>query len=461
MRRSVLALACVVAGVLTVSSVPAVAGAASRPATHTDPLISPSPASGAQPAVGSRAMVGGTGTTTTSVNWAGYDDSTDGPFGAVTATWVQPRVRTTGATFSDAAFWVGLDGDNSNTVEQIGTEGWSEGVAGYDAWYEMYPLYPVTIDMSIHAGDVMTGTVTWAQPASFTLTLVDHTTNQTFSTGQLMSIPPTLASAEAIAEAPSDDWGDVLPASDYRIVHFSDCAFDGQPISAYDWNRINMTSEYSDALVARTSDLGADGASFSVTTDCTAPHTTVSGADTRWHSRPVTLHFKATDNSGGQGVAYTQYSLDDGTTWTNGTAVTLPAAADHADDGTSKVVYRSVDNVGNRERKRFCAVHIDTRRPTPLAQWPGAARRGARTALRFYVRDPRPGGPTATVTIRIYDRHHALVKKAVLRGVVVNRLSDYMFTCWLPKGSYRFAVAATDAAGNRQTAGAGNTLVVR
>ena len=460
MRRWLLAFACVVAGVLTVSCMPAVAGAASRPATHTQPLTGPSPAS-VRPAVASRAMSGGPGTTTTSYNWAGYDDSTDGPFGTVTATWVQPRVRTTGATFSDAAFWAGLDGDNSNTVEQIGTEGWSEGVAGYDAWYEMYPLYPVAIDMPIHPGDVLTGTVTWAQPASFTLTLTNHTTNQTFTTGQLMSVPPLLASAEAIAEAPSTDAGGVVPGGDYAIVQFSDCALNGQPIGAYDWNRINMADEYSDALAARTSDLGPDGASFTVTTDCTAPHTTVSGAGTAWHDRPVTLHFRAADNRGGQGVAYTQYSLDDGATWTDGTTARVPAAADHANDGANKVVYRSADNVGNVEKRRFCSVRIDTRRPTPLAHWPGAARRGARTALFFYVRDPRPGSATAAVTIRIFDRHRALVKKAVLKRVAVDRLQRYVFTCWLPKGQYRFAVTATDAAGNRQTAGAANTLVVR
>jgi len=459
MRRWLLALACVVAGVLTVSLVPAVAGAAPRPATHTEPLSGPSPAS-VRPAVGSRALSGGPGTTTTSYNWAGYDDSTDGPFGTVTATWVQPRVRTTGATFTDAAFWVGLDGDNSNTVEQIGTEGWSEGVAGYDAWYEMYPLYPVAIDMPIHPGDVLTGSVTWAAPASFTLTLTDTTTGQTYTTPQQMSMVPALASAEAIAEAPSNDNGDLVPATDFAIVRFSQCALNGQPISAYDWNRINMT-DWNDRLVARTSDLGPDGASFSVTTDCTAPHTTVSGPAGAWHARPVTLHFKATDNSGGQGVAYTEYSLDDGATWTRGTSVTVPAAADHANDGVTKVVYRSADNAGNVERKHFCSVRIDTRRPTPLAQWPGSARRGTSTALRFFVRDPRPGSATATVTIRVFDRHGVLVKKAVLGGVAVDRLQRYVFTCWLPKGRYRFAVAATDAAGNRQTAGAGNTLVVR
>ena len=88
----------------------------------------------------------------------------------------------------------------SNTVEQIGTEGYSEGAVGYDAWYEMYPDYPVTIGMSIHPGDVLTGTVTWSKPAYFTLSLVDHTTSSTFTTTLFMSVPPALASGEVIAE---------------------------------------------------------------------------------------------------------------------------------------------------------------------------------------------------------------------------------------------------------------------
>jgi len=449
------------AAVLAAVAVPAAASAATRPPTHTEPLITNG--SGAAQAASARAAGAAAfaGTTTTSVNWSGYDDSTDGPFGTVTSTWVQPRVRVTGSTFSDAAFWVGLDGDNSDTVEQIGTEGYSEGVAGYDAWYEMYPLYPVAIDMAIHPGDVMTGTVAWAAPASFTLTLTDTTTNQTFSTGQVMSMVPALASAEAIAEAPSSDSGGVLPVSDFAIVYFSGCSFNGQPISAYDWNRIDMTSEYSDALVAKTSDLGADGASFYVTTDVTPPTTTVVGADGRWHDAAVNLRFVAHDNKGGQGVASTSFSTDGGVTWSTGTALTIPAPADHSGDGVRVVRYRSTDKVGNVEVKRICRVLIDTWRPTPVANWAGSARRGARCSLRYLVRDPRPGSPTATVTIRIVTSHGKLAHKAVLTGVTVDQVHSYAFTCRLPKGRYRFTVAATDQAGNRQTAEAGNTLVVR
>ncbi len=458
MKRCLLGLSCAALVVMGTAAWPGAASAATRPATHTDPLVSTQPAAGARPAVGTRPYHG---TTVTSSNWAGFDDSTDGPFTTVTGTWVQPRVRTTGSITTDAAFWVGLDGDNSDTVEQIGTEGYSEGVAGYDAWYEMYPLYPVTIDMAIHAGDVLTGTVTWAAPAAFTLTLVNHTTGKSFTTGQTMSTTPQLTSAEAIAEAPTDSSGNVITATNFGIVAFSGCTFDGQPISTYDWNQINMTTEYGDALVAKTSALGSDGESFTVTTDVTAPTTAVSGAGTGWHGKAVTLRFKATDNSRGQGVDYTEYSLDGGATWTRGTAVTVAAPADHSADGVHKVLYRSADKVGNLEKKRACSVLIDTRRPTPVAKWAAAGRRGARTGVRFFVSDPRPGSSTATVTIRFHNARGVLVKKAVLANVVVDRTVNYGFTCRLSRGRYRFSVAVTDGAGNAARTVAVNTLVVR
>ena len=62
----------------------------------------------------------------------------------------------------------GLDGDGSDTVEQIGTEGYSEGAVGYDAWYELYPAAPVTLGMTIRPGDLLTATVTESGGATFT-----------------------------------------------------------------------------------------------------------------------------------------------------------------------------------------------------------------------------------------------------------------------------------------------------
>jgi hypothetical protein len=449
----------------SVASVPAFAMA-------TLPAVAVRALGGPQPLLGTRSK---------SPNWSGYD-VTGGPFMSVTATWTQPRVRASGSFFTDTAFWVGLDGDTSDpvndpsqTVEQIGTEGFSLQGVYYDAWYEMYPADYVRIPMAIHPGDVITASVTWAPatPATdnspaiqegFTLTLVNATTNKKFATFQptdKLSVPPERSSVEVIAEAPSLGDGSVLPLADFGLAKFRDCAFEGQPIAAFDWSRINMVSWDTNATEAAASALSPDGTAFSVTTDLKRPVTTVSGAGSAWHGRPVKLRFRATDNRGGTGVAYTQYSLDRGSTWTKGRSVTVPAPRDHSADGATVVWYRSADRAGNLEKKRSCVLHIDTRKPTPVAKWPARVVRGQRATLRFYVSDPRPGSLTATVTLRFRDSHGTLVKKVVLPGCRVDTTLAYSFVCRLAKGSFRVGVSTTDVAGNASTVAATTTLLVR
>ena len=78
----------------------------------------------------------------TSANWSGYV-ATGGGFTSVTADWTEPAVSC-GSQTTYASFWIGLDGDGSSSVEQIGTEAdCSGGHASYAAWYEMYPGGPV------------------------------------------------------------------------------------------------------------------------------------------------------------------------------------------------------------------------------------------------------------------------------------------------------------------------------
>ena len=56
----------------------------------------------------------------TSTNWAGYAAAGPaGTFTSVSSSWTQPTVTCSGQqTFS--SFWVGLDGDGTQSVEQIG-----------------------------------------------------------------------------------------------------------------------------------------------------------------------------------------------------------------------------------------------------------------------------------------------------------------------------------------------------
>jgi hypothetical protein len=195
--------------------------------------------------------------------------------------------------------------------------------------------------------------------------------------------------------------------------------------------------------------------------DAIAPTTTVSGADALWHDKAVVLTFSAVDNPGGSGVAYTEYSLDRGETWTKGTSVTIRAPAGHANDGIHTVIYRSADDAGNTEKARSCTVRIDTRPPKPVTKWPATITRGRTVSIKYCVSDPRPGSPTATVTIRVKTSAGRLVRKLEVKGVIVNRRLAASFVCRLAAGQYRFYVYAADAAGNRQSRVASNLLTVR
>jgi len=123
------------------------------------------------------------------------------------------------------------------------------------------------------------------------------------------------------------------------------------------------------------------------------------------------------------------------------------------------VEYRSVDNAGNVEATHSCRVAIDTRRPRPYANWAASVVRGHMATLRCYISDPRPGSPSATAVIKIRTLAGRSVKTIVVRGPVNSSLSAH-FVCRLARGSYRFTVSATDAAGNTQAALASNRLAV-
>jgi Peptidase A4 family len=163
-----------------------------------------------------------------SENWAGYAATgAADTFTSVSAAWAQPTVTCSDQdTFS--AFWVGLDGAGSDTVEQTGTEAdCSGGAATYQGWYEIFPNAPVFYDNPVDPGDAMSASVVSDGGGEFTLTLTDSTQDWTQTTQQ--SEPDAeLASAEVIAEAPSSQ--SVLPLADFGTVNFSNVEVNQQAI---------------------------------------------------------------------------------------------------------------------------------------------------------------------------------------------------------------------------------------
>jgi hypothetical protein len=200
------------------------------------------------------------GAVESSLNWAGY--VAVGRYTSVSASWKVPAVVSGDASQDMASFWVGLGGRDSHALEQIGTAGgFLGGAAHYAVWWEILPQPAVYTPMSLSPGDTVTATVTYKGGDEFTMSLTDETTGQRFSITR-PDPAARLVSAEAVAEAPSQRSG-LLPLSNFGVVRFSSVAAGGRPIGTLPWERVTMSDGSSPN--AATSELGSDGASFSVT----------------------------------------------------------------------------------------------------------------------------------------------------------------------------------------------------
>jgi len=167
-------------------------------------------------------------TNSTSTNWSGYA-VTGSRFTSVSAQWTEPTVSCSGTAYS--SFWVGLDGDTSNTVEQTGTDADCSGsTPQYYAWYEMYPKFPVNLRGTVRPGDHLSASVTTDGSGRFTLTITDSTQGWTNTTNARLK-SAKLASAEVIAEAPSSSGG-VLPLANFGTVGFSAATANGSLLTS-------------------------------------------------------------------------------------------------------------------------------------------------------------------------------------------------------------------------------------
>ena len=80
----------------------------------------------------------------TSGNWSGYavpkEGSPSDTFSGVQGSWVVPTVTGSRGQVTYSSAWVGLDGYETATVEQIGTEqDWTGRAQANYVWFEMYP----------------------------------------------------------------------------------------------------------------------------------------------------------------------------------------------------------------------------------------------------------------------------------------------------------------------------------
>lgn len=199
----------------------------------------------------------------TSTNWSGYA-TTGTTYSDVKGSWVEPTANCAVTSSGYSSFWVGIDGDGTNSVEQLGTDSdCSHGHAQYYGWWEMYPNPSQNLSTSqypVSPGDALAAEVHYNGSGSYTLTM-SSSRGWTFTTTQSTSAKN--GSAEWIAEAPSS--GRILPLADFGTVTFSNCTADGKVISANpNPDAITMTGKHN-ITKAKPSALNGSGNGFSVT----------------------------------------------------------------------------------------------------------------------------------------------------------------------------------------------------
>jgi hypothetical protein len=152
-----------------------------------------------------------------SLNWGGYAVlGTTGSVTDVNGSWIVPAV-TCSATNSYSAFWIGIDGDASPTVEQTGTSSdCNNGVPTYYAWYEFYPQPAYYALRNVKAGDNISAEVKYSG-RQFTIKITDVTTGASFSRSSKVNSAQR-NSAEWIAEAPWN--GGVLPLANFNVADY-------------------------------------------------------------------------------------------------------------------------------------------------------------------------------------------------------------------------------------------------
>jgi len=165
-----------------------------------------------------------------STNWSGYAGTT-GTYTSVSASWTQPA-GTCSRGDQYAAFWVGIDGYTSSTVEQTGSEVDCVGrTAEYYAWYEMYPGPSENYSNTVRAGDHFNATVTWLGGDKFSLYIADTTQGWSHTTDASLTSTPARSSAEVIVEAPCcTNSGGILPLTDFGTMSFTGSTANGSAI---------------------------------------------------------------------------------------------------------------------------------------------------------------------------------------------------------------------------------------
>lgn len=197
----------------------------------------------------------------TSNNWSGYA-ANSGNYTSVSSSWTEPSVNCN--TQGIVAFWIGLDGWGSSTVEQDGTGvDCSSGSPQYFAWWETYPANSIQeYGDTVQPGDSLTSTVTDQGNNTYDMVLTDNSEGWSEDNPVQGPSGASDASAEIIAEAVTSG-SSVTALPDFGSINFSGSDINGSTMESANAQAIDMTDS-SGNVIAKTGQSDGSGG-FTVT----------------------------------------------------------------------------------------------------------------------------------------------------------------------------------------------------
>jgi hypothetical protein len=177
----------------------------------------------------------------TNDHWSGYSAHSSS-YSSVSANWVEPTVNCSSG--GEVVFWVGLDGDGNDNVEQTGTHVLCRnGRAIHTGWWETYPCYNIEdYNDVVQPGDHIQSNVTDNGDGTYSLYLHDQTQGWTEQPNKRACSGAGDVSAEVITETPEYSNGPSALAN-FGTVKYTDVQIDGQSLSAANPEPINMARQ--------------------------------------------------------------------------------------------------------------------------------------------------------------------------------------------------------------------------
>lgn len=204
-------------------------------------------------------------TSDTTTNWAGYV-STGESYSAVSGSWKVPTVTPADDSLSADATWIGIGGDTSNDLIQIGTQNMVEsGQVTTGTFYERLPDTSETVPgVNVNAGDAITASINEVASGEWTISISDLTNGESYT--NTVGYDSSESSAEWVEEAPSSDGG-VMPLDNFGTVDFTNGSTteNGNTVSIAGSHAqaLTMDNQIEQALTS-TSALSDNGSSFTV-----------------------------------------------------------------------------------------------------------------------------------------------------------------------------------------------------